>query len=311
MRTRLLSLPVFFAAVATCTVGGLGAAYAAPSSAMGHGHAGGGHTAGGQSAGGQGPGAHWVTGGRAGVPAGGTVLLIRRAASTAAPLVTDNPRGRSKRGLPAPRMTAAMSRANRIRQATAERYVAAAHRAVARDLRRTQLPQRHGNFCGPATVTEMLLQMNVRFWQRAAAKALGTDASGTDWSNRHGFPVPKVLNAHQDRHSYVAVALPWSPTRRQIAVFRTDLISDIGHGAPIAGNGYEVAGGPHLVGHPPGQTILHWFDIRGYSRSGALTSYEDSVHGASSIGWSASVPAYSTLPTSTVVIILGARGYVW
>jgi hypothetical protein len=40
---------------------------------------------------------------------------------------------------------------------------------------------------------------------------------------------------------------------------------------PLAGNGYEVPGGPHLIGHPPGQTIMHWFGIRGYSRSGAVT----------------------------------------
>ena len=123
--------------------------------------------------------------------------------------------------------------------------------------------------------------------------------------------MPRALNAHQDRHGYVAVALPWSPTRKQMAVFRTDLISDIGRGAPLAGNAYEVAGGPHLVGHPPGQTILHWFDIRGYSGAGAFTDYEDSVHGASNVGWSAGVPAYSTLPTGTVAVILGARGYVW
>jgi hypothetical protein len=35
------------------------------------------------------------------------------------------------------------------------------------------------------------------------------------------------------------------------------------------------------------------------------------VHGAPSVGWSAGVPAYSALPSRTIVYILGARGYVW
>jgi hypothetical protein len=59
------------------------------------------------------------------------------------------------------------------------------------------------------------------------------------------------------------------------------------------------------------QTIFHWFDIRGYQASGGVTDYEDSVHGASSIGWSSAVPAYSALASSTIVSILGARGYDW
>jgi hypothetical protein len=35
------------------------------------------------------------------------------------------------------------------------------------------------------------------------------------------------------------------------------------------------------------------------------------VHGASSIGWAATVPAYSSLPSKTIVTIIGARGYAW
>jgi len=35
------------------------------------------------------------------------------------------------------------------------------------------------------------------------------------------------------------------------------------------------------------------------------------VHDASSIGWSFTVPAYSTLPSATIVEIIGARGYDW
>jgi hypothetical protein len=70
-----------------------------------------------------------------------------------------------------------------------------------------------------------------------------------------------------------------------------------------------VAGGPHLVGNPEDQTIYHWIDIRGYQDLGAVTDYEDSVHDASSIGWD--VPAYSSLASTTMADILGARGYDW
>ena len=73
----------------------------------------------------------------------------------------------------------------------------------------------------------------------------------------------------------------------------------------------KFPGGPHLAGHPENQEITHWFDIRGYRNYGATTEYEDSVHGASSIGWSAGVPAYSALSSRTIVYILGARGYDW
>ena len=99
----------------------------------------------------------------------------------------------------------------------------------------------------------------------------------------------------------------------QVRTYEIDLVTDINHngGVPLAGNAYEVADGPHLVGHPENQQISHWFDIRGYSNSGATTKYEDSVHGASSVSWSAAVPAYSALSSRTIVDILGARGYDW
>ena len=240
--------------------------------------------------------------------------ILKRAVAGPAPLVTDAVgRRRSKRGLAAPRLSAAMLRAGQIRQAQARAYLAHAQPPASRDLAGTQRAQIRDYFCGPAAVTEMLAQLNVVLHQRAAARDLGTNQSGTDWSNKHGYPVPRVLNAHQTRNKYVAVALPWSPTAAQIGVFQMDLVRDIsrGQGVPLAGNGYEVPGGPHLVGHPAGQAIMHWFDIRGYSQSGAVTDYEDSVHGATSIGWSADVPAYSSLSTVTMVYILGARGYVW
>jgi hypothetical protein len=82
--------------------------------------------------------------------------------------------------------------------------------------------------------------------------------------------------------------------------------------APLLGDAWETRYSQyHLVGHPADRTIFHWFEIRGYQSSGASTMYEDSVHGATSIGWSPSVPAYSTLSSAAIVSIVSGRGYVW
>jgi hypothetical protein len=248
-----------------------------------------------------------------------------------APVVTDaRPATRSKAGLAAPAMSTAMVRANLGRQANtlaslqlrarsrvpSSKCASLACRAglpAARDLAGTQQPQVRDYFCGPATVSEMLAQLGVRIGQFTAARELGTNLGGTDWSDASGYPVPRVLDENQSRKSYVAVALPWAPTSRQVSTYEIDLVADINdnRGVPLAGNAYEVAGGPHLVGNPVDQTIMHWFDIRGYRQYGAITDYEDSVHEATSIGWGASVPAYSSMPSAAIVDILGARGYDW
>jgi hypothetical protein len=256
---------------------------------------------------------------------------IRQVGLIAAPWVPDSgPLSGTKTGLAAPAMSSAMIRANAEKQAMARAFLTrmalsagpAADCAKqpcgtglpgARDLEPTQRMQRTNYFCGPAAVSEMLAQMGVIVHQRKAARELGTTQNGTDWSDSSGYPVPAVLNENQSINDYVAVALPWVPSRSQLGIYEADLVTDINHGrgAPLAGNAYEVPGGPHLVGHPVSQTIFHWFDIRGYQNSGATTDYEDSVHGASSIGWSASVPAYSSLASAVIVDIIGARGYDW
>jgi hypothetical protein len=256
---------------------------------------------------------------------------IRAAAEQPAAVVTDTKMGeRTKTGLPAPAMSGAMIAANAAKQAVARSFIKAMRSdaaalskcadgscpsvlPAAKDLKQTQRAQINSYFCGPATVSEMLAQMGKSLTQKKAAEELGTNSAGTGWSDGSGYPVPEVLNKNQSRNNYVAVGLPWSPTKSQIKTYEVDLVTDINHkgGAPLAGDAYEVPGGPHLVGHPLNQTIFHWFDIRGYKKSGATTDYEDSVHGASSIGWAATVPAYSSLPSATVVNIVGARGYDW
>jgi hypothetical protein len=122
-----------------------------------------------------------------------------------------------------------------------------------------------------------------------------------------------VLTAHNGvGFQYEPHSLPSYPTSTDVTTFENAMFLDLDSTWPIAGNAYEAAGEPHLVGHPVNSTILHWFAVRAYSSSGAYTGYADSVYNAPSVTWYRSVTSpYSTMATSTVVTIMGARGYVF
>jgi hypothetical protein len=178
-----------------------------------------------------------------------------------------------------------------------------------------QTPQATSYYCGPAAVHEALDAVGVTLSQSAAAAALHTTTGGTAWSgggtSPSGYPVPDVLNRYQTRNYYVPQPVG-SATSSAINAYENDLEMDIAAlRVAVIGDAWEVPGGAHLLGHPPSKEIFHWFEIRGYQNSGASTMYEDSVHGAGSIGWSSGVPAYSTLASNTIVRIVGQRGYVW
>lgn len=178
-----------------------------------------------------------------------------------------------------------------------------------------QTPQATSYYCGPAAVHEALGALGVSLSQSAAATALHTTTGGTAWSgggtSPTGYPVPDVMNRYQSRNYYVPQPVA-SATSSAISTYENDLEMDVSAiRAPLVGDAWETPSGYHLVGHPGGQQIFHWFEIRGYYGSGGTTLYEDSVHGATSISWSGSVPAYSNLPSRQIVSIVGGRGYVW
>lgn len=180
-----------------------------------------------------------------------------------------------------------------------------------------QTPQSKSNYCGPAVIHEVLGALGVSMTQSTAAVALRTTSAGTAWSGGgtkpSGYPVPDVLDAHQNKIYYVPQPVAAPPPAKAISTYVGDLVTDIAavH-APLVGDAWETsASDHHLVGHPADRTIFHWFEIRGYDDSGATTLYEDSVHGAKSVSWSAGVPAYSALPSSWIMSIIGGRGYVW
>jgi hypothetical protein len=178
-----------------------------------------------------------------------------------------------------------------------------------------QTSQATSYYCGPATVHEALGTVGISLSQASAATKLHTTTDGTAWSgggtSPSGYPIPDVLNGMQNRNYYVPQPVS-SPTSSSIGTYKSDLKMDIyAVRAPLVGDAWEVPGGPHLVGHPTNRQIFHWFEIRGFQNSGGSTMYEDSVHGASSISWSGSVPAYSTMASGTIVTIVAGRGYVW
>ena len=186
-----------------------------------------------------------------------------------------------------------------------------------------QQGQINGYYCGPAAVKEAMgLWGDPTFTQAGEASLLKTTSSaGTAWSGVNanvpaqfltGHPVRDVLE-YQVFHewsydaNYSVVTVPYTPTSTDINNYIARLKSDVNYGQPLVGDAWEVAGYAHLTGHPKNQTIFHWFTIIGYQSSGANTSYEDS---ATTI-WT-TVPAYTlNFSTSTLVLILGGRGYVW
>ncbi|HEX2895082.1 MAG TPA: C39 family peptidase [Marmoricola sp.] len=174
-----------------------------------------------------------------------------------------------------------------------------------------QVSQKTSYYCGPAAVHEALNVQGIGATQSNLASAMGTTTNGTAWYTGSSYPVPTTLNNKLGRSFYVPVNVSYSPTSTEEGNFQSRVVSDINSGYAVVGNAYEVAGGPHLVGHPTNETIYHYFEIRGFSNSGASTMYEDSVHGATSISWYASVPAYSTMDSSKITTIVGGRGYVW
>jgi hypothetical protein len=175
-----------------------------------------------------------------------------------------------------------------------------------------QMAQITSYYCGPASVREAIAARSVYRNQDQLASEMGTDSDGTDWYNGT-YPVRDALNnwLGSQGGQYAAVNLDYSPTQAQINSYKNRLTADIVSAWPLIGNAWEVSGGPHLVGHPQSSTIFHYVELRGYTSSGDNTKYEDTVHGASSISWSAGVPAYSTMDSGTIATIFGGRGYIW
>jgi hypothetical protein len=161
-------------------------------------------------------------------------------------------------------------------------------------------------YCGPATVSEMAATRGLRVDQDTAGRWMGT-SSGTGTSVDQ---LTRALNhfvGEPGGGSYAFVPLSYDPTADERAAFVGRLRSDVTTygGWPVAGDAWEVPGGPHLAGHPDVE-IFHWIEIGGLSGGDATAYYADSA----TTVWSG-VPAYTWIDTQTLVTILGGRGYAW
>ncbi|MFI1285876.1 hypothetical protein ACH4U5_34840 [Streptomyces sp. NPDC020858] len=175
--------------------------------------------------------------------------------------------------------------------------------ATSNMLANTHQGQWYNNYCGPATLVMALGMRGI--WNHDQ----GTFASWIGITPNNGGTgvdaMGKQLNDEAGGFPYVRINLPYTPTSADVAAFKNRLIGDTDVRASLVGNSMEVYNGPHLVGHPNARdTIYHWFPFQGYD--GDWAAYLDSA----TTVWS-SVPARSGMPNSTLVTIMGGRGYNW
>ncbi|MFF8605303.1 hypothetical protein ACF06X_05155 [Streptomyces sp. NPDC015346] len=183
--------------------------------------------------------------------------------------------------------------------------------------------QKTSYWCGPATlvITQSARDEVGGRSQQDAATLLKTTTNGTAWygininvPNPTGYPMADALNHRLPGAGYVPRALPYTPTATDKANFRQHITYDTDNDYAIAGNAWEVPGGPHLVGHPNIE-IFHWVAIDGYNTDTAAgqVNYLDPVGGVSTsvISWAGSVPKSARISSDTLTTIMGGRGYVW
>lgn len=183
--------------------------------------------------------------------------------------------------------------------------------------------QRTSYWCGPAAlvITQSAHDEVGGRSQQDAANLLRTTTSGTAWygidinvPNPTGYPMADALNYRLPGAGYVPKALPYTPTAADKTAFRQHITHNTDNDYAIAGNAWEVPGGPHLVGHPNIE-IFHWVAIDGYNTDTGAgeVDYLDPVGGVSTsvISWAGPVPRSAHISSDTLTTIMGGRGYVW
>ncbi|MEG1254844.1 C39 family peptidase [Clostridium sp.] len=169
--------------------------------------------------------------------------------------------------------------------------------------------QANGYYCGPATAAILIkARTGTSYSQSTMASSLRTTTDGTGWydgGGKTGYPMPDTINSYIGKTFYAKYGTSIDPN-----TFKLNVMYDIDLNYGLAGNAYEVVGGPHLVGHP-NEKIYHWFAIDGYANYGDTIWYVDPVAGCSAISWSSSVPPYSSMNYKTLATIIDGRGLIW
>ncbi|MFI1813116.1 hypothetical protein ACH414_22560 [Streptomyces sp. NPDC020422] len=222
------------------------------------------------------------------------------------------------------RLTPAQRRLAAAKQTEAERTYAGARALAGYKLSGAlHQSQQTSYWCGPATlvITQSAHDEVGGRSQQDAATLLKTTTSGTAWygidinvPSPTGYPMADALNYRLPGAGYVPKALPYTPTATDKANFKQHIVHNTDNDYAIAGNAWEVPGGPHLVGHPNIE-IFHWVSIDGYNTDTAAgeVDYLDPVGGVSTsvISWAGSVPKSAHISSDTITTIMGGRGYVW
>lgn len=183
--------------------------------------------------------------------------------------------------------------------------------------------QQTSYWCGPAAfvITQSAHDEVGGRSQQEAATLLKTDSGGTAWYGINinvpdptGYPMADALNQRLPGAGYAPQALPYEPTASDKTAFKQSIVHNTDNDWAIAGNAWEVPGGPHLAGHPNIE-IFHWVSIDGYNSdtAAAQVNYLDPVGGVSTsvIPWAAGVPKSARISADTLTTIMGGRGYVW
>lgn len=222
------------------------------------------------------------------------------------------------------RLTPAQRRLAAVKQAAAE-WTSTGARALAgyKLSGAFHQSQQTSYWCGPAAlvITQSAHDGVAGRSQQDAATLLKTTTSGTAWygininvPNPTGYPMADALNYRLPGAGYVPKALPYTPTATDKTAFKQHIVHNTDNDYAIAGNAWEVPGGPHLVGHPNIE-IFHWVSIDGYNTDTAAgeVDYLDPVGGVSTsvISWAGPVPKSAHISSDTLTTIMGGRGYVW
>jgi hypothetical protein len=171
-----------------------------------------------------------------------------------------------------------------------------------------QQGQQTGYWCGPATVSEIAWTVpgpsNVN--QATAASYMGTTTDGTTDGAMVSGLNHFVGEPDFGWDWYWFTGMDYNPTGAQRAAFLSNLQTDVYYNTPLAGNAWEVPGGPHLVGEPANEQIFHYIEIGGWDTDTSQVYYADSA----TTVWN-TVPPYSWFDTYTMETILGGMGYIW
>ena len=179
-------------------------------------------------------------------------------------------------------------------------------------------PNHVNYFCGPATIAEATTTEGIGVSQATAASYMGTKPppTGTTVSGITSGMQHFVGQPLKNWSWYEWVAEPWNPPY-DLAQFKDYVQFDIySEALPVVGDAVEVYGFypngkpyPHLTGHQitrADSPVYHIFFIGGFDWGDSTIYYTDS---ATSV-WS-TVPAFSWFDASTMLVILGGRGFLW